>query len=96
MCNRGEFTTLTGDGLLGILGVAVGGGLALLAVAHTLEWHKQYMKASKRGKKAPEHGMAMQIPKFNMKPHKGGLCKECFSFKLPKYYVNAGGAKVKW
>ena len=87
---------MTGDGFRGIIGVAIGGGRALLTVAHTLEWHKQYMKASRKGKKSPDHGMAMQIPKFNMKPHKGGLCKECFSFKLPKYYVNAGGAKVKW
>ena len=95
MCRGGQIN-LTGDGLLGILGVAIGGGLALLTIAHTLEWHKQYMKASKRGKKAPEHGMAMQIPKFNMKPTKGGLCKECFSFKLPKYYLNPSGVKVKW
>ena len=87
---------MTGDGLLGVLGVAVGGGLALLAMAHTLEWHKQYMKESKRGKKIQGHPLSMQIPKFSMKPSKGGLCSDCFSYKLPKYYVNLGGAKVKW
>ena len=87
---------MTGDGLLGILGVAIGGGLALLTVAHTLEWHKQYMKASRKGKKSPGHPLALQIPKFNTKPSRHGICPECFSFKLPKYYVNPSGAKVKW
>ena len=87
MCRRGELTTLTGDGLLGVLGVAVGGGLALLAVAHTLEWHKQYMKASSKGKKR------LSLPTYMPK---GGLCKECFSYKLPKYYMNSSGYKVKW
>lgn len=95
MCTRGQ-TSLTSDGLLGILGVAVGGGLALLAVAHTLEWHKQYTKAAQKGKKAPGHQLQVTMPKFNMKPPKGGLCKECFSYKLPKYYLNPSGVKVKW
>ena len=95
MCTRGQ-SSLTRDGLLGVLGVAVGGGLALLAMAHTLEWHKQYTKAAQKGKKAPGHPLQVTMPKFNMKPTKGGLCKECFSFKLPKYYLNPSGVKVKW
>ena len=86
LCRRGAFT-LTGDGLLGIMGVAIGGGLALLTIAHTLEWHKQYMKSSQKGKKE------LSFPTY-MK--KGGLCKDCFSYELPKYYMNRAGYKIPW
>lgn len=86
MCNGGAFD-MTGDGLLGILGVAIGGGLALLTVAHTMEWHKQYMKASRKGKKT------LSLPTYMSK---GGLCPECFSYKLPKYYMNRNGYKIPW
>jgi len=84
------------DGLLGILGVAIGGGLALLTVAHTLEWHKQYMKANKKGKKAPSHPLAFNIPSYGRKPSKAHLCQDCFSFKQPKSWQNKSGYLLRW
>ena len=84
------------DGLLGILGVAVGGGLALLTVAHTLEWHKQYMKANQKGKKAQSHPLAFNIPSYGRKPSKAHLCQDCFSFNPPKSWQNKSGYLLRW
>ena len=82
--------------LLGLLGVTIGGGLALLAVAHTLDWHKQYMKQSAKGKKVPPHPLSIRVPKFSTKPSPQKLCTSCFAFNPPQYYLNPSGRKMKW
>ena len=85
----------TGD-LLGLLGVTIGGGLALLALAHTLDWHKQYMKQSAKGKKVPPHPLSIRVPKFSTKPNPHSLCTNCFAFNPPKFYLDLSGRKMKW